>query len=404
MKNFLLYLAIGITCIFLVGCGGENPPTEEQETSLFQTSEQETVEQKETIEQQGETSVGVQYKEEWQIDTHSRYSGSFRKAVGEEKKVIYLGMPRKLTVSDGENIKWISSDPSVATVRDGEVTGWKEGLVTIQGQRETDEIVYEEEFVVTTFNDGKKAENCYEIERAEYLSGVHSFYNTVAPEVLRLKINTIQDMYEYFLHSGCYYSPDGPILTSGGSLWLWSLPGDDMLNLKYGSPSDFANAASYLLQYDFEDWGYIYGLGSNIKIYNWFYEDGYYYIVDFYGLIKDIEHGYYLNHYDPFKTDKKEEIAEYLLSRTNTNGLLAFVMMSARGHDFMPAFYSSCLQDSSKVYKEHVEYGFEETVYNEMTILYENQEFDFSIRCVPSDEIPEGVPRYDNAGYRYPYE
>ncbi len=399
MKRSLLCATIGITCIFLAGCGGETPQTEERDTSLIQATEQ-----TETAEQKVEKSVGEQIWEERQIDTNSRYSGSFRKEVGEEKKVVYLGMPRELTAIKGENINWTSSDPSVAIVQNGKVIGWKEGLVTIQGRKQTDEIVYEEEFAVTTFNDGKKVESCFEIEQEEFNSGIHSFYYTVDPELLRLKINTIQDMYGYFLHSGCYYDVDGPILVSGPSLWVWSMPGENMLNIKYGSPSDFANAASYLLQYDFEDWGYIFGLGSNMLIYSWFYEDGYYYVVDFYGMIMDIEHGYYSNYYEPFKTDKKEEIAEYLLERRSKNNVLAFVMLSAQGHDFMPAIYCSCLQDSSKIFREHVEYGFEEAVYNEMTILFENSDFDYSILCIPYEEIPEGVPKYDNPGYYYSYE
>lgn len=392
MKKMLV--AIVICSLLSVGCGriGE------------QTDGDDTLSEK-------QQDVGGAFVLQWKaenidngtIQTRSAYQSSFRRMVGEEKPVIYLGMPRVLPEMSDTSVSWSVSDDTVATVQGGIVTGRKEGLVTICGRASDGREIYSEEFAVTTFNDGKKAEICYELSPEEFSDGNISFQDTVSPELLQTKINTIQDLYTYFQNSGCRYAYDSPILVSGDTLWTWSVPGDNVLNNKIGSPSDFANAASYLLQNDFEDWGYLLAYGYNMQVYNWFYEDGFYYVVNLYDLFYDLGDGNCNNKYEPFKTDNPEEITEYLHKRTNREDTLAFFMLPALGHAVMPAIFTSCLRDSSMIYKGHVELGFEETVFDHMKLLFKNDSFDFTVCSVDTDDMPLGVPRYAGEEYWYEY-
>lgn len=386
---------IFICCLCVTGCGKSDAKAEGGTVDTAKVQE----DTREMLWEQTETA------DVRSIHTHSAYGTSFRKQVGEEKPVIYLGMPRVLDEAPEDGVQWFTSDERIATVHNGVVSGWQEGVVTIQKQDADGNVLDSREFAVTTFNDGKKVEACYEISPEEFEGVEISYRDTVSPELLRTKINTIQDSIAYFQKSDFTYQSYSPILVSGDTLWNWSLPGDSVILNKFGGPADLANAVTYLLQNDYEDWGYLIAYGYNAKIFTWFYEDGYYYVMDYSALLEDLIDGCRYKTYEPMKTDRLEDITEYLHGRVDRNNTLVYIMIPAAGHAEMPAFYSSCLRNSSLIYSEHIELAFEDDVYDNMTILYENENFDFTIRPVLSEDMPLGVPQYGAENeYRYAYE
>lgn len=157
------------------------------------------------------------------IDTRSEYDTSFRKKVGEDMDVLYLGMPMQLS-DEGEEWSWSTTDPTVATVENGVVTGWREGIVYIlQHEKGGDAPVNTWEFAVTTFNDGKQADVCYEVGTSGLWNEGIEYYHTVAPELLKVRINTIQDAIIFFQQCN-FYKEEGYLEIGTDSGWKWGAP------------------------------------------------------------------------------------------------------------------------------------------------------------------------------------
>ena len=320
---------------------------------------------------------------------------SLRESQGYEKEVLYIGKPCEFEINDNET--WISSDENIAIVDNNIVTGISEGIVTVKRIGENKKVLEKREYLVTTFNDGKQADICYEIGKEGFYNAEVDYQSTVDPEYLQLHINTIQDVITYYQESNFYYYSDDPIITSGDSNWAWVMPGESVLLAKRGGVAEIANAVAYLLQDDFEDWGFVFEFGSNNYLYNWFYEDGTYYYMDFSEMLCRIKDGIRHNEYKPTKVKTIASSKLVAEKRINKQDIAAVVMVSAKGHTAQPAIYYSYLTDSTAVYREHCEVKFEECVYNAMTILYQNEHFDFEISSVPTEEMPLSVPTY---GYR----
>lgn len=401
MKRLLYILTAGLV---LTGCGGKEVQNLKEEGLTMQTSE---------LLPTGESRMAADYVP-WneadtggteRIDTTSAYSSSFRKQVGEEKEVVYLGMPRKLSFDETAECQWDTSDETVATVENGIVTGWREGIVTVrQIMEDTKQVLDSWEFVITTFNDGKQAGACYESGQTGFQDSDIEYTCSVNPAFLKTKINTIQDAICYFQASG-FRCQDAPVLVTGKSNWIWTLPGEAVLWYGGGGSSEIANAASYLLQYDFEDWGFILKYGEGSGVCNWFYEDGTYYVMDFGEVLVDASEGTRDRVYQPFQTNSVEGLKQYILDTINTDKTFAVVMVSALGHADQPAAYWSFLHDAGNLYESRAEVGYEETVYNTIEVLYESKENPFSFRSFRPDEIPDAVPCYDTSKKnRYHYE
>lgn len=327
---------------------------------------------------------------------------SFRKSVGEEMDVIYLGKPRFIGDERAQEYEWTSSDNNIATVKNGIVTGLSEGIVKISQLQDTG-IINEWQFAVTTFNDGKQAELSYSLgpeKISELLSGK---YGVLTPDYWKQNINTIRDVITYLQVGGFTRSSDIPLLASENSYWYRCAPGDTIMYENRGWSEDIASVAGYLLADDFEDWGYIISFGYSWRFMNWFYEDGHYYIFNFADLFKDFEEGIRDASYDIFVTDNIEDISGYITERIELSKTLTVIMFSALGHDFQPAYRLSYLHDSSEIYHKHNTISMEETVFTRSEILYSNPEFDYEVIPVPVSEMPAGMPVY-GINYDYVYE
>ena len=325
------------------------------------------------------------------FSTHSEYKASFLDTVQNDAEVLYLGKSRSLNVQDPAGYIWSSSDESIATVQNGTVTGLKEGLVTIT-QKKDNNRVNEWKFAVTTFNDGRQAELCYILGNEKIAEILAPENGIPSPAYLKQNINTIQDAISYFQLSGFERGDDLPLMCTDRSEWIWFVPGDFVLMENRGITEDIATAAAYLLGDDFEDHGYVYAFGAYYVTINWFYEDGYYYVLNFGKLTKDFGNDIRNASYEILKTDDPDDIVRYALDIAGEDGTMSVVMISTAGCDFRPPMKMSYLHDSTLIYNEHVTIGFEDKVFDRSKEIYSNPAFDYEIESIPGDMLPESIP------------
>lgn len=321
------------------------------------------------------------------VDTQSAYATSFRELQGYDKAVVYLGMPRELDTTEGYT--WKSSDESIATIEDGMICGWKEGVVTVEKMDASGKALEETEYVVTTFNDGKQCQSCYEIGR----QGDVFYPRSVDAELLKTKINTIQDSIYYFQNCDFTVDWDAPVVGTDESCWIWGVPGKATLLLHKGCVYEMAQAATYLLQNDFEDWGYIFTLGHSLWVYNWFYEDGTYYVMNYGEVVMDLSNGIADRDYVPLKAASLEELGPQIMTDLSEDRTMAVIAVSALKGEEIPPIQLSYLHNSDDIYSSHVQIGLEKTYFDTMKVLYENSSFDFEILSYLPEEMPLEVPR-----------
>lgn len=395
-KSIVVLLMLAL----LTGCGSKNAKTAAPDTSSNVITDEDT-ENNQAVADKPETSqpvdIGnrdsVTYPQTLQIDTRSAYKTSYRQMVGEELDVLYLGMPMVLKDTvDGSY--YVSSDPTVAAVVDGKLHGLKEGTIQLQKLDSAGNVLSENTLVVTTFNDGKHPESTYEIGLDEIFNSRDVEYKFgIVPGFLKTKINTIQDVIAYIQGSYMEYEDIVSCITDN-SCWMWAPSGETTITHMRGCYGEMINLASYLLQNDFEEWGYIMALGYSTYTWNIFYEDGYYYVMDFYLVLRDASVNEAYFEYEPFKAASLDEVKQYIMNQVDLDTTLTIVYVRALGRDQMPAVKLSFLHNSLEIMDGYAEIGMEKLVYDNIEILYSNQALNYNIVPIPTEEIPEYVPRY----------
>ena len=201
---------------------------------------------------------------------------------------------------------------------------------------------------------------------------------------------------------------DAPIMYNKN--WTWGLPGDTVIINGGGVSCDLANAAAYVLQYDYEDWGFIMVYGQYSHILNYFYEDGIYHLVDFLEAAMEVNEGIAGEASDKIYDFRSiDEIADFVKAKYSSYGTMAIYMVSAMGHNFGPASYMSFMSDSSKIYDHHNVIGVEQCVYDNLITLYVCDHIDFKMIGIPTDEMATWTaPTYDERTvnemyFYYPY-
>ena len=242
---------------------------------------------------------------------------------------------------------------------------------------------------------------CYESGQTGFQDSDIEYTCSVNPAFLKTKINTIQDAICYFQASG-FRCQDAPVLVTGKSNWIWTLPGAAVLWYGGGGSSEFANAASYLLQYDFEDWGFILKYGEGSGVCNRFYEDGTFYIIDFTRVISDNRdnvqnspESYMMMSFGADSPESEKELLDQFLE-CNTNYEHCFVSfwVEATGYDFQPATVLSwCHEGPYNADNKYI--ALEKEVLEERTIIgYVNPDVECDIKGIDIDLIPSIVPTY----------
>ena len=332
-------------------------------------------------------------------DTTSAYLSSFREVCGEDMDAVFFGKPRKLKENSSPDAIWTSSDDNVATVSDGIVTGWKEGIVTIT---ETDgDNVQKWDLTVTTFNDGRYAEISYELGEEGMDELFQSETGIPTPEYLQFKINTIKDAVTLLRYRKFFMSGDLPILANVQSNWMWSNPPETVLDAGKGGSDELSDAISFLLCDDFEKCGFFRAFGKSEPAAPWFYEDGYYYLVDVSLFGRSMWSEEEMTSYGVFKTGSKEELGNHFISGLDRELTLAVVMIETTEYDFMPPVYRNYQHNYRQIPEMHCVIGMEDEVLKRGEIVFINPDYDVEIKAFPSEEVPDSL---DKVGTKEFYE
>ena len=341
-------------------------------------------------------------------DANTKYLQNNKTA---EDGVLYLGLPLHLpseTLSKAVNFS--ISDETVATIVGDELIGLKQGSFVLSSYDKDKNHIGDKTYYVTTYNDSKD-----DIAQAMTLQKVRmdSFMDAGDIDYWKTAICTIQDM-SYFLQARyfCYDFAREPELASierqgEENRWVWEADANTIFNMNGGVCIQVAQLATYMLAGDYEDWGVVMVTGNQGHIFNWFYEDGYYYLFDFTDVIsynaynKDYNSSNFYQYVDfsdkVVKRATIEEIREYCTTRkVDLSQNYLIYMYSCKGHDYLPCSLNTGMSDSNGVLNgeyDQVIMGYQDVVMEDLVILYEKEECNVEFRSYTREEMPTIIPR-----------
>lgn len=335
------------------------------------------------------TATTTMNKEAIIVDTTSDYNNSFKNSVDiKGREAVYLSQPRFFEGNGGTI--WTSDDTSIAIVDEaGLVTAINEGTTTIRCTDEDGNQKASYNIYCTTKNDGKDITTYTEFKD----DMIWEYYNYRSYEELQAKISTIRDVMKLITTRGMYYDSNAPILAD--YYYTWAMTGQEFLTYNRGVCCDVANLATYLLQYDYEEIGWIYHHGSRIgHAYNYVYEDGYYYVFDLTDVI--CNNGQNSSSFPIYKLESLSDFAPEALRSVgdNKNYLLGIIAVNSLNHTEQPANYLSYIHDDSVIFKEKVQVGFEEDIPVEIIYINPDAEGLFEYISIPHEDIPAKVPSW----------
>ncbi len=328
-------------------------------------------------------------------------SSYLKKVSGKYDTVLYFGDTYYLG-DDASSCK--ISNTKVAKIVGDEIVPLKQGLFTLtlaNGKQK--------KFAVTTFNDGKdvitaRSNDCYNWYTYKYC------YDA---EELKSRVKTITDALDILVLRGYYYDYNEPF-SQWDSNWNWSWleSGKTLLEMNHGVCCDISAVMNYLLVDDFEDMGVIWISGNQGHVFNYYYEDGYYYIFDATILTSDAMNGTVNtsngNKYQEYihKCKNLDDVKDVVFNKMGISKTMNYLvaMVSSQGHDYVEATYNeSCCHgytiDQIMDGKVHFRWGLDEVAYKGLTVLYKNKNVDFDIISFKSEEIPVEVRMSKTAVY-----
>lgn len=338
-------------------------------------------------------------------DTDHYYVGMEESSFLEGKeydRVIYLSNPAYLIGESKYKNKvtnFVCSDEDIAEVIDGIFYPKKQGIVTLTAYNNS-EVILEEVVAVTTYNDGKGYDNTSFSSNDGW-----AFYDIKNPELWKEQIHTIMDMANYLQYRHwCdeLIEPDFPIIDHGMDRWQWMPSGDKIACYNTGVSIEVAQAACYMLEDDYEDWGVIWVFGKQGSIFNWFYEDGYYYVFDF-TEVTVYNCGSWNENTKNFKESihqfsSVEEIEMYIKSEKVDIALNPLVvMLSCQGHDSIPAWLDGATSGfeifENATVENPVIFGWEDVVvdHDSFHVLWKDNKYNIDIKGYSAEEIPAEI-------------
>lgn len=314
----------------------------------------------------------------------------------EYDEVLYLGNPYYLPMLNEKAVYFSVSDEEIAVIEGNTLVGKKQGIVTVTAYNSKKKSIGDTVIAVTTYNDGKDVATArsFEIEEGD----VWDWYNTKNINYWKQSVNTIQDMCAYLQARNFVYDFNKEPEFVNAGRWQWTQDAETIFAMSGGVCVQVAQMADYMLAENYEDWGNIIISGNQGHIFNWFYEDGYYYVFDFTQVIsdnRDMGNGEKFRDYSEYvyKFKTIRQIKKWVTTeKVDTKQNFLICMYSCQGHDYMPAWYDEGCADTRAVLngtnEETAFYGFHETVFDEMTVLYQNKKLNIALKSYKIEEMP----------------
>lgn len=324
-----------------------------------------------------------------------------------EEVTLYVDKDKYFALETDEAIKWISSDENILTIDDsGLAHPLKEGEVTITAA--CNSYIKTFNVTVTTYNNGKDVIHETTTNEQGWLpnNGGTTLWIDANIEMVKNNINTLTDMTAYILERWMYYDPSFHIVATE-TKWTWAMDASAVIEAGKGVCCDIANVAHYVLKDDFERAGFVYETGRWGHIYNWFYEDGWYYVHDYTNEISDRAFScdamftrdnrtYYQNQTKKFKTWDEfmaMRLEDPSYKKDYDQNILAVYVIDATEFDECPPVYLDYMKNSIDGWVEMGNtptVGFEEGV--DVKEIYRTGTWKFECRIFKSEELPEDVP------------
>lgn len=319
-----------------------------------------------------------------------------KKNKGKYDRVMYIGLPMYIPSYYKNGVYFEVENTDILHVEGKELVPTQQGITKLSVYDKNNKLIKSEKILVTNFNDGKDVINTRTISE-EKKEDVWMWENLRSGEHWKNMVKTIQDASFFFQATHFIYESMGECQLPFVDDWQWTMYGEDLTLQRKGVCLQAAQTALYLLEDDFEEAGVIYVFGNQGHIFNWFFEDGYYYIMDFTEVIGDEIHRCdsilrdYTNSIHQFKTMK--ELKSWLKTdKVNLEMNYAIIMLSCMGFDYIPAWRDSgCCDTNGTLKGEHsAEIQWEKIVTeNEnFEVIYLNKNADVTVSGVEYDTLP----------------
>lgn len=313
-----------------------------------------------------------------------------KKTLPTEEVTLYVDKDKYFALETEEVIKWISSDENILTIDvNGLAHPIKEGRVTITA--ECNSYLKKYYVTITTFNNGKDVKKYSAVEPLTFHNG--------DLEIVTNNINTITDLVQYLIDGMFYYNPYFPVIAM--NKFTWAADAEFVLETRQGVCCDIANLAHYLLKDDFEKAGFILETGTEYgHIYNYFFEDGYYYVFDSTLVISDRAYSSEMNSIEFYQNQiyKVKTLEEFGKERIHSfpdrdTLCMSMIAIDASDYDECPPYLLSYMDGSWRKADENYKYtvGFEEII-NVKEIWVNPNWKNYKLIKIKTEELPDGIP------------
>ena len=346
-------------------------------------------------------------------DNYEENVGYFNQHLTEETGKLYI--KKKMYLPDmvvAGTVYCTVSDEQIAKIEGNALIGLEQGSVTLTCYDEDMNILDEKVYIVSTYNDSVE-------DIAKHLSinkaNIQNNYSAIDMRDVhycREAVSTIMDMSYLLQMRGFTYDftkePDFGALNynvSDEEKWNWTADAETIFDMNGGVCIQVAQLAIYMLADDFEDWGVVMIEGRQGHIFNWFFEDGKYYVFDYTEVISDnCNRGYEFEQrfgYKDYSTkvkvfDNVEDFKDWCItSKVDITQNYAVFMYSCQGHDFLPTNINSVMSDSWGVVdgeKDKVLLCYQDIVMEDLEVFFLMENSNAEFVSIPTSEMPEEIP------------